>query len=82
MIYDGRDRLVFTQDLNLAIQGKWLMHLYDALNRPAVTAFYSSNNSFYDLQTAVNQAAENGSAESSGLPIDIAVNSRVTSISE
>lgn len=37
MIYDERDRLVFTQDGNMRINNQWLTTLYDYLNRPVVT---------------------------------------------
>jgi RHS repeat-associated protein len=36
-VYDKRDRLVFYQDGNMR-PGKWQMNLYDALDRPTVTA--------------------------------------------
>ncbi len=38
MVYDKRDRLVFTQDGNLRGKSQWLVYLYDQLNRPAATA--------------------------------------------
>jgi RHS repeat-associated protein len=34
MVYDRRDRIVMTQDANLRLQDKWLVTLYDYLNRP------------------------------------------------
>jgi YD repeat-containing protein len=37
MVYDARDRLVMTQDGNLAAAGKWLVTIYDELNRPVQT---------------------------------------------
>ena len=37
MIYDTRDRLVFTQDANQRSQGQWLSMQYDGLNRLVVT---------------------------------------------
>jgi len=37
MVYDVRDRLVMTQDANMRSQNKWLITLYDALNRPEQT---------------------------------------------
>ena len=33
MIYDKRDRLVFTQDANMRIGNNWLYSLYDGINR-------------------------------------------------
>jgi len=43
MVYDGRDRLVMTQDANLRSQGKWLYTVYDYVNR--VTASGTLNSS-------------------------------------
>jgi len=37
MVYDARDRLVMTQDANLRMLNKWMVTLYDALNRPIQT---------------------------------------------
>lgn len=39
MIYDSRDRLVYTQDANMRTSGNWWMAtMYDNLNRPVQTA--------------------------------------------
>lgn len=37
MIYDKRDRLVFTQDANMRSKNQWMTMLYDELNRPVLT---------------------------------------------
>jgi RHS repeat-associated protein len=37
LVYDKRDRLVFTQDAKLRLQNQWLYSLYDDLNRPVQT---------------------------------------------
>jgi RHS repeat-associated protein len=37
MVYDARDRLVFTQDGNMRPKNWWMTILYDALNRPVAT---------------------------------------------
>ena len=37
MVYDSRERLVMTQDGNLRTNGKWLITVYDVLNRPIQT---------------------------------------------
>ncbi len=39
MIYDARDRLVMTQDANMRLGNKYLLTLYDGLNRPIETTF-------------------------------------------
>lgn len=43
MVYDQRDRLVLSQDGNLRGQNKWMMTVYDALNRPVITGLVSSS---------------------------------------
>jgi RHS repeat-associated protein len=45
MVYDQRDRLVLSQDGNLRSQNKWIMTVYDALNRPVITGLVSSSES-------------------------------------
>jgi RHS repeat-associated protein len=37
MVYDLRDRLVFTQDANMRTQNQWLTTLYDGINRSTTT---------------------------------------------
>jgi RHS repeat-associated protein len=56
MVYDVRDRLVFTQDsVQRAKTAKeWLVTFYDALNRPVMTAIYPSNSTREQLQTLMN----------------------------
>jgi RHS repeat-associated protein len=66
MVYDGRDRLVMTQDGEQRKNNQWLVTKYDALNRPIVTAIYThteaidqagmdsliSTTSFYEIYNA------------------------------
>ncbi len=40
MVYDGRDRLVLTQDGNLRENNEWMFTKYDNLNRPVLTGIY------------------------------------------
>ncbi len=54
MIYDVRDRLVFTQDANLRLQNKWHVTLYDSKNRPVLTALTTYAGSAADLQHDVD----------------------------
>ena len=42
MVYDNRNRLVFTQDGNLRNSDTWLFNAYDDLNRLAVTGTYTN----------------------------------------
>lgn len=54
MVYDVRDRLVFTRDGNLAAKGQWLATFYDVLNRPVMTALYDSDATRDALQATMN----------------------------
>ncbi|WP_343703047.1 DUF6443 domain-containing protein [Chitinophaga sp.] len=55
MVYDVRDRLVFSQDGNMRPmpggEGKWLATFYDELNRPVMTALYATTQTAADLST-------------------------------
>jgi RHS repeat-associated protein len=42
-VYDGSDRLVMTQDANMRFNSKWLVRLYDNLNRPIQTGLVSNS---------------------------------------
>lgn len=76
MVYDNRDRLLFTQDGHLYAQSnkfftKWLMNMYDPLNRPVATAIFNSaiyktrsdlqdaTNNFFITQTTLNLLGDN-----------------------
>ena len=93
MIYDKRDRLVFTQDGNMRNQpgNPWMYTLYDGLNRPVQTGMmtgYGGNAN--DLQIYVNGATGNGvestittnSTTAGATPVDIAYNTRDVLISD
>lgn len=54
LVYDVRDRMVFTRDGNLKAQGKWAVVFYDNLNRPSMTALYNSASTREALQTGMN----------------------------
>lgn len=41
MVYDLRDRLVFTRDGNQKANGQWMGYFYDSQNRPVMTAIYT-----------------------------------------
>ncbi|MBT1696050.1 RHS repeat-associated core domain-containing protein [Fulvivirgaceae bacterium PWU4] len=43
MVYDNRDRLVFSQDGNQRIANQWLFTKYDSLNRQIMTGVYTHN---------------------------------------
>ncbi len=53
MVHDARDRMVMTQDSNLITQGKWLVTVYDSLDRPFQTGLLTnSNNQVYQENLA------------------------------
>jgi RHS repeat-associated protein len=54
MIYDKRDRLVFTQDANMKTGQQWMYTFYDALNRPLQTGMMTKNIRPDSLQMYVN----------------------------
>lgn len=75
MVYDSRDRLVFSRDGNLRYAGKWLATFYDELNRPVMIALYTSSQTQAQLQgelagpTSVQNISSNISA-----PLSLTVN--------
>lgn len=54
MIYDRRDRLVYTQDAQMRQQNRWMATLYDELNRPTATGFITYSGTPNTLQDLVN----------------------------
>lgn len=78
MVYDMRDRLVFTQDPNMLVNNQWLVTLYDALNRPVITAFMTSSASQSSLQQDVNYRTQPVDAYNS-LPADISLTGTINS---
>ncbi len=48
MVYDGRDRLVMTQDANMRAQQKWMYTTYDNLNRPEATGLITDPSNYND----------------------------------
>ncbi len=70
MVYDVRDRLVFTRDGNMrnATNKKWLVTFYDGLDRPTMTALYSSAATRDALQLSMNQATSNTQVITNPIP--------------
>ncbi len=62
MIYDQRDRLVFTQDANMGITNQWLYTLYDGLNRPVQTGMLTYTGTPAALQSYVTANTGNNNA--------------------
>jgi len=65
MVYDGRDRLVLTQDGNNRLVNKWQFIKYDALNRPVMTGIYTHSTSVDQrtMQTIVDNFYTNSGAK-------------------
>ncbi|NLR68737.1 hypothetical protein HGH92_30825 [Chitinophaga varians] len=59
MVYDVRDRLVFTRDSSQRVQNIWHVTFYDQLNRPVETALYNRSISREALQGQMNGAVNN-----------------------
>lgn len=58
MVYDQRQRLIMTQDSNLQMQGKWLVTVYDGLNRPVQTGLLTdANNQAYHAALAAGSVS-------------------------
>ncbi len=83
MIYDTRDRLVFTQDANMrSNSNQWLYTQYDALNRPLITGMFTGYTGSPDvLQTTVNTITpSNSTVTTNGLqPISQSVDMIISS---
>ncbi|MET6997735.1 DUF6443 domain-containing protein [Chitinophaga defluvii] len=79
MVYDVRDRLVFTRDGNLRQKTpkQWLVTFYDGLNRPTMTALYNSAATRETLQASMNTATSNTQSISYNVPYvtDLAITS-------
>jgi RHS repeat-associated protein len=58
MVYDARDRLVFSQDAVQRAKSpmEWVVTFYDGLNRPTMTAIYKSTTTREALQASLNTA--------------------------
>lgn len=57
MVYDKRDRLVFTQDAKMRPQNQWMYTLYDDINRPVQTGIMVYTGGWGPLVTSVNGLA-------------------------
>ncbi|MBV4359033.1 DUF6443 domain-containing protein [Pinibacter aurantiacus] len=56
IMYDNRNRQVFTQDGNQRLNNQWMVTLYDDLDRPLATALYNTTKTPNALQTDINNA--------------------------
>jgi len=84
MVYDARDRLVYTQDGNLRAKSpdQWTYTLYDQLNRPVQTGIMSYSDTWANLAkdaastSNANFIANDNGSYINGIPADLFVNSR------
>jgi RHS repeat-associated protein len=74
MIYDARDRLVFSQDANLYPNHQWLTTMYDKLNRPVITGITTWNGTAAALQDSVNSITVGASLETNVEGINVWAN--------
>ncbi len=79
MVYDVRDRLVFTQDGNLRNRQQWLGTLYDGLNRPVLTGMLTYGNTRDQLQGVVTTQTSTSPNPVPGPPIDLVLDQPNTS---
>jgi RHS repeat-associated protein len=86
MVYDIRDRLVFMRDAKLAISpgNTWIMTLYDVLNRPAITGFYTGSYTRQQLADLLNNPSNlvNIQGAPSGVEPNLVVNERDIAVTE
>ncbi|MBI2285189.1 MAG: Ig-like domain-containing protein [Bacteroidetes bacterium] len=54
MVYDERDRLVFTQDANQRSYDQWMITIYDSLNRPVSTGIIADSRNRGGIQAMVD----------------------------
>ncbi|KAI9450317.1 hypothetical protein F5148DRAFT_1337167 [Russula earlei] len=81
LVYDSRNRVVYTQDGNMRSKNWWLASLYDNLNRPIETAMltgYSGTRA--SLQVYVSSLADNTTIDTAkgtqvnSVPVDLVMN--------
>ena len=63
IVYDKRDRLVFTQDGNMRSKDQWMVTLYDELNRPVRTGIMVYAGSLPTLQNSADGLGEGASQQ-------------------
>ena len=86
MIYDGRDREVFTQDGNQAAMTtpQWTATLFDALDRPVLSTLYNTSETVANLQSDLANNVTTGSVGTTNPStpvVNLVVDSRNTAIS-
>lgn len=79
MVYDVRDRLVFTQDANMRAVNQWMATLYDRLNRAVITGILTYSGNLDALQTAVNTQTATPGSPNTSLLVDLVLDNPNTS---
>jgi RHS repeat-associated protein len=69
MVYDKRDRLVFTQDANMRNQSEWMVSFYDMLNRPVMTGMMTSSLKHTQLISNMSSLDYSTTATVSGITV-------------
>lgn len=86
MVYDKRDRLVYTQDGNMRSKNQWMTNLYDPLNRVITTGVITYSGTSCQLQAYTNNNFESSSSKtvviSSPAMNDLYINKRVVGITQ
>lgn len=86
MVYDKRDRLVYTQDGNLRNKNQWLVNMYDQLNRITTTGIMTYSGTRCQLQDYTDNnfdaSANRSVTVNSPLLNDLYVNKRVAGVKE
>ena len=59
MIYDDRDRLIFSQDGKQRVEGFWHLIKYDELNRPVITGRFQDSETSGELLASFNANSTN-----------------------
>jgi RHS repeat-associated protein len=85
MVYDSRDRPVFTQDANQRLQNQWLSTQYDGLNRPVITGlmtFSSTRDALQQSATILSSSGGGGAAIPVSLDLSAADESGISQASQ
>jgi hypothetical protein len=79
MVYDTKDRLVLVQDANLRATDKWMITLYDALNRPVLTGIlsYPGVTSLSTIQSIITTQTQTPVSPNTGLAVDLVLNNPI-----
>lgn len=85
MVYDNRDRVVFTSDGRDRAADRWKMNSYDHLNRIVMEGLYSSSKSRTQLQSEMDLLPAAGQVfinYGALPPVDLVISSRNTNVTE